>query len=208
MPNINLRCIIALVLLLTCPFLIEESLARELECGSVKGLSLDSPMNFCIKDKIYVAAVGHISENTHNDLLNFLNASVNKGYEIHSITFHSLGGTMLSGMLMGAFIREVKLDTHVGKGSVCASACFLAFIGGWSRKVTHDGKIGNHQMSYSTSTQGDIQAIQDMIGILSEYHKSLNVSPLAVTAAMTRRSNEMYWYSPKEQKEWGVVTTR
>jgi hypothetical protein len=52
----------------------------------------------------------------------------------------------------------------------------LAFIGGWSRKVTHDGRIGNHQISSDLTDVADIQDIQDLIGFLSEYHKEMQVS--------------------------------
>ncbi len=93
--------------------------------------------------------------------------------------------------MLGTVIRKLKLDTHVGESSSCASACMLAFIGGWSRKVTHDGRIGNHQVQNTLTDIGSIQGVQDLIGFLSEYHREMNVSPLAVTAAMTRRSNEI-----------------
>jgi hypothetical protein len=105
-------------------------------------------------------------------------------------------------------IRANKLDTHVGESSECSSACELAFIGGWSRKVTHDGRIGNHQIMNPYSEVERIQTVQDLISLLSEYHREMQVSPLAVTAAMSKRSNEMYWYSPREQREWGIVTIR
>ena len=47
-----------------------------------------------------------------------------------------------------------------------------------------------------------------MIDFLSRYHELMHVSPLAVFKAMSRRADDIYWYSPQEQREWGIVTKR
>lgn len=161
-----------------------------------------------MRTDIFIAAVGEISQNTPVQFANFLRRVVSEGYRPHSVTFHSPGGSLVGGIALGHLLRELKLDSHVGKGSECASACMIAFIGGWSRKVTHDGRIGNHQLSSTASDLANIGDIQTLIGLLSKYHTEMNVSPLAVTAAMTKRSNQMYWYTPRERAEWGIVTKR
>ncbi|MEZ5807906.1 MAG: hypothetical protein R3D65_09525 [Zhengella sp.] len=161
-----------------------------------------------MRNDIYIAAVGKITASTPDEFTAFLKRVRAAGYTPHSVTFHSPGGNMLAGMKMGADIRDRKLDTHVGESSRCASACMLAFIGGWSRKVTHDGRIGNHQFSHIDSAYAEIQSVQDMIGFLSSYHELMQVSPLAVMRAMTRRADDIYWYSPAERREWGIVTKR
>lgn len=177
-------------------------------CGTVSGLSYDNRMQFCMRTDIFISAIGRITASTPDDFIAFLREIDSRGYRPHSVTFHSPGGSLTGGIALGQIIRKLKLDTHVGKDSSCSSACMLAFIGGWSRKVTHDGRIGNHQVRNVESDVANVQDIQDLIGILSEYHKQMNVSPLAVTAAMTRRSDEMYWYSAMERSEWGIVTKR
>lgn len=177
-------------------------------CSEVPRLSFDKPMRFCMRTDIFIAAVGEITSSTPDEFVAFLNKIDDLGFRPHSVTFHSPGGSLLGGVTLGAVIRKLKLDTHVGEGSTCSSACMLAFIGGWSRKVTHDGRIGNHQIRNTETDIGSIQGIQDLIGFLTEYHQEMNVSPLAVTAAMTRRSHEMYWYSPTERRDWGIVTKR
>lgn len=165
-------------------------------------------MQFCMLTDIYISAVGEITPETPDRFVTFLRSIDSQGYRPHSVTFHSPGGSLASGIELGHLIRRLQLDTHVGKSSECASACMLAFIGGWSRKVTHDGRIGNHQLSNTASDVANIQDIQTLIGYLSDYHSEMNVSPLAVTAAMTKRSSAMYWYSPSERKEWGIETKR
>lgn len=180
----------------------------QVRCRDIVDLSYSNPMTFCMRSDIFVSAIGHVSKDTPIEFLSFLETVVKLGYEPHSVTFHSPGGSLLGGVTLGRVIRKLKLDTHVGKSSKCASACMLAFIGGWSRKVTHDGRIGNHQLSDSATDVASIEGIQDLIGYLVEYHKEMNVSPLAVTAAMTRHADEIYWYDSRERSEWGIVTKR
>ena len=177
-------------------------------CSDTAGLSFNSEMQFCMRTDIFIAAVGRITIDTPDNFVSFLRTIDSRGYQPHSITFHSPGGSLFGGIKLGGIIRELQLDTHVGEGSECSSACMLSFIGGWSRKVTHDGRIGNHQLSNTATDVASIEDVQSLIGYLSNYHREMNVSPLAVTAAMTRLSSEMYWYSPIEREEWGIVTKR
>ena len=177
-------------------------------CGEVPRLSFDREMQFCMLTDIYISAIGAISQRTPDDFIAFLRAIDGAGYKPHSVTFHSPGGSMVGGITLGRLIRHLGLDTHVGKSSQCSSACMLAFIGGRSRKVTHDGRIGNHQIENRYSDVDSVEAIQDTIGYLSRYHQEMQVSPLAVVAAMNRRSYEIYWYSPEERREWGIVTRK
>lgn len=177
-------------------------------CSDTVGLSFTNDMQFCMRTDIFISAVGRITINTPDNLESFLLTIGSRGYQPHSLTFHSPGGSLFGGIKLGRIIRELKLDTHVGEGSTCSSACMLSFIGGWSRKVTHDGRVGNHQLSNAATDVASIESVQSLIGYLSNYHREMNVSPLAVTAAMTRHSDEMYWYSSVEREEWGIVTKR
>lgn len=178
-------------------------------CRDVPRLQFDAPMRFCLRTNIYISAVGRITSATPADFLAFLReVDRSRLARPHSVTFHSPGGSIVGALALGRMIRTARLDTHVGQSSECASACFLAFIGGWSRKVTHDGRIGNHQIRNSVSEVDRVETVQDLIHLLSDYHREMQVSPLAVTAAMSKRSSEMYWYSPIERREWGIVTIR
>lgn len=177
-------------------------------CDAVGRLSYDAPMTFCMRTDIFIAAVGQITAQTPDEFLSFLGAVSRRGLRPESVTFHSPGGSLGAGIELGRIIRSLRLDTHVGKSSVCGSSCMLAFIGGWSRKVTHDGRIGNHQFKNRLREVDRVEDVQDLIARLAEYHREMNVSPLALSAAITRRADEMYWYSPQERAEWGIVTKR
>ena len=191
--------------------LASQALAIDLDCRSVTAsqgrLQKDQPMHFCMKSQIYVAAIGTIGQETPLRLMAFLDAARHAGYDPQSVTFHSDGGNLRAAIQMGKTIRAIGLDTHVGKDSICASACMEAFIGGRSRKVTHNGRIGQHQYSsqYGIDT---IENVQNKIAYLGEYYKSMQVSPLALTQSLTKTREEMYWYSQKEMSEWGIVTRR
>ncbi len=53
-----------------------------------------------------------------------------------------------------------------------------------------------------------IQQGQIQVGFLSRYHDLIQVSPLAVTGSMSRRADDIYWQSPAERREWGIMTKR
>lgn len=205
----KLRSLISLVALIIIGVTgASQAVAAPIECGQVNGLSYDNEMRFCLRSGIYVAAVGEITEATPARFAEFLREASAQGHIVHSVTFHSPGGNLLAGIVFGKIIRRLKIDTHVGEASNCASACALAFLGGWSRKVTHDGKIGNHQISHSVSDTGSIETTQELLAAIAEYHGEMNVSPLALTTAISKRKDQMYWYSPTERAEWGIVTKR
>ncbi len=174
------------------------------QCSDAGRIAYQAPMQFCMRTGIYISAVGVITQNTPNEFLRFLSKVDKLGFTPAAVTFHSPGGSLFGGLTLGSIIRERKLHTRVGQNSDCSSACMVAFIGGRSRKVAHNGSIGNHQFALDA----DDRVVQSLIAFVSDYHKRMDVSPLAVEAAMTRTPDEMYWYSPQEISEWGIVTRR
>ena len=94
-----------------------------------RGISfrLNQPMQFCMSTDIYMSAVGEITRATPEKLVKYLIALKRAGWKPHSITFHSPGGSLFAGMELGFVIRRLKLDTHVGQNSNCASAWHAGF---------------------------------------------------------------------------------
>lgn len=86
-----------------------------------------------------------------------------------SVCFNSLGGNLEGGIALGREIRKQGLDTCVlnyytetepdgdviihAENSVCLSACVFAFLGGVSREIEPNAKIGVHQISGQESGQ-------------------------------------------------------
>src|ERR1700739_921922 len=66
--------------------------------------------------------------------------------DIHKaiVLFSSNGGNVVAGLRIGKLIRLRNFITAVPDGVQCASACALAWLGGTSRFMGADAKIGFH----------------------------------------------------------------
>jgi len=67
--------------------------------------------------------------------------------DLREVRFDSRGGSLEAGIDIGEAIRARRLATRVTVGSVCASACVYAFLGGVIRAVDAGGRIGIHMAS-------------------------------------------------------------
>jgi len=110
-----------------------------------------------------------------------------------NLYFHSPGGSLLGGLALGAAIRDLHLNTIVGgdyeeqisssdsrtivKGSICASACAFAFLGGVRREVLDPKSYLVHQffselrISRESDTQKTVALLNsyvDRMGIRRE----------------------------------------
>jgi hypothetical protein len=56
-----------------------------------------------------------------------------------TIRLSSPGGNLFEGMALGEAIRKARFNAVVGRGTTCASACALAFLGGTARYATGTG---------------------------------------------------------------------
>jgi len=63
------------------------------------------------------------------------------------VGLHSPGGNLDAGIEIGKAIRFRGLDTAVGPGSVCFSACALAWLAGHQRYLAPDAYVGFHAAS-------------------------------------------------------------
>ena len=75
-----------------------------------------------------------------------------------TIRLSSPGGNLFEGMALGEAIRKARFNAVVGRGTTCASACALAFLGGTARYATGTGPgrtlefggwLGFHGFSFS-----------------------------------------------------------
>ncbi len=59
--------------------------------------------------------------------------------DFDSIRLSSPGGNLFEGMALGEAIRRARFNAVVDRGTTCASACALAFLGGTARYATGTG---------------------------------------------------------------------
>lgn len=76
-----------------------------------------------------------------------LTAALLAAERLREVRFDSRGGSLEAGIEIGETIRDRRLATRVTAGSVCASACVYAFLGGLIRTVDDGARIGIHMAS-------------------------------------------------------------
>jgi hypothetical protein len=100
-----------------------------------KGFTMDFSL---VNDKIY--ASGGIVSGDAAKLSQFvLDRNLTQGFDEYVVQFDSPGGSLIEGIEIGNIIRDARLETIVARGSQCASACALAFLGGTRRYATGEG---------------------------------------------------------------------
>jgi hypothetical protein len=75
------------------------------------------------------------------------------GRDVSLVVFSSAGGRILEAVAIGELIRARGFDTGVLAGSVCASACALAWLGGITRMMESGATVGFHA-AYSLDEDG------------------------------------------------------
>lgn len=143
---------------------------------------------------------------------------------LSGITFHSPGGSLREGILMGREIRKLNLDTFAsarlrawdgpgGRESVlvekmyCMSACAYAFAGGVNRHVELGSAIGVHQFASAKPNQNSESTAQVTTTLLRSYLGDMGVRPELVDIASVMAPSEMHILSATEVKQLRLDNT-
>lgn len=143
---------------------------------------------------------------------------------LSGITFHSPGGSLGEGILMGREIRKLNLNTFAsarlrawdgpgGRESVlvekmyCMSACAYAFAGGVNRHVELGSAIGVHQFASATPTRNSESTAQVTTTLLRSYLRDMGVHPDLVDIASLMAPSEMHILSATEVKRLRLDNT-
>jgi hypothetical protein len=186
----------------------------------------------------WIAAEGEIAADSVADLENYLNTKWNFAkdkfkYEVH---LSSPGGSLIGGIRLGEFFRKYRFNTYVAKtvpdgfgystlaDGACASACAIAFIGGFERHAEAD-RLGIHQFYQEMSLKNPSEKLfdaldmstQQMVGaILIDYAFRMDVDPRFIAIASATPPNQMHFLSkeemdslrvnwrPKEFEPWAI----
>jgi len=143
---------------------------------------------------------------------------------ISGIVFHSPGGSLGEGMLMGREIRKLNLDTFAsarlrawdgpgGHESIlvanmyCMSACAYAFAGGVNRHVELGSAIGVHQFASSILNRNSESSAQITTTLLRSYLVDMGVRPELVDIASLMAPSEMHILNATEVKRLRIDNT-
>ena len=86
--------------------------------------------------------VGDIEEGDYSRIINALQSSSQK-----TLYLNSDGGVVTEALKIGGYLRDLGVETRLGKFSRCASACVLIFAGGVIRNAHDTAEIYVHMGS-------------------------------------------------------------
>lgn len=126
-----------------------------------------------------------------------------------SVSFFSGGGNVYKAMEFGRLIRSLGLQTVAARGSECASACSLSFLGGVTR-YAEPGAIGVHKSSFSDTSGMNVEdavaAVQQQTADVISYMNEMGVDPSLLQLALKYDSNDIRYLSSSEMTRFRVTT--
>ena len=96
---------------------------------------------------------GEIAEGDTERLIKIIRDVNQAGQLVSGIRLNSSGGNLLEGAKIADAIRVGRIVTVISNGSICASACFLAFAAGSEKFASYSSRVGVHGASDATGNE-------------------------------------------------------
>jgi ATP-dependent protease ClpP protease subunit len=123
-------------------------------------------------------------------------------YTHAAVLLISEGGNLLAGIEIGRIIRVRNFSTGVAPGTLCASACAMAWLGGTSRYMSANSRVGFHA-AYIVK---DGVARETGLGnaIVGAYVTQLALPMSAVIYITAAAPHEMTWLTAEDARRVGI----
>ncbi len=119
------------------------------------------------------------------------------------VVFHSGGGDLLTGLVIGETIRMRQLATAVPPGAICTSACALAWLAGPQRLKSVMGMVSFHaawvERDGATAETGAGNAV------VGAYLTDLGLPLSAILFATSAGPEDMNWLTEETGREVGIA---
>ncbi|MDB5649714.1 MAG: Periplasmic protein-like protein [Hyphomicrobiales bacterium] len=116
------------------------------------------------------------------------------------IAFDSPGGSAIAGIEIGTTIRMKGFKTWVSDGSVCASACALAWLGGSKRLVGTSAKVGFHAV-FNKDTGAETGTGNALVGA---YMARIGLPDRAIFYITQASPKSMTWLNFEDAEAYGI----
>ncbi len=130
--------------------------------------------------------------------------------EAAGIDLDSSGGSVNDALAIGRTIRSAGLDTRVGDGAVCMSACPYMLAGGTARQVADGGLVGVHQHYFGeNSILPAFLAVQDVQrgqAAVMDYLTEMGVDLRLMSHALKTPPKEINILDPDLMAELNLTT--
>jgi hypothetical protein len=118
------------------------------------------------------------------------------------VAFDSAGGNLLAGLRIGETMRAHGYSSLVPEGSVCASACAIAWLGGAKRYLASGGRLGFHAASGGDGVSAPGNAL------VGAYMAKLGLGEEAVYALTAANPDEIAWLDFAGARQLGIAVER
>ncbi|WP_414896724.1 hypothetical protein [Rhodovulum sp. YEN HP10] len=160
-------------------------------------------------DRLQVS--GRIAPGDADRLLGELSRRARNGDAIRLLELDSTGGSVRDALAIGRTLRERGIDTAVGDGAICFSACPYMFAGGVERSVAPDGRLGVHQHYFGENTfLPAFMAVKDIQRGQAEvmaHLREMGIDPALLEPAMRTPPGEIYLLDRQELIAFRLVTS-
>ena len=156
--------------------------------------------------RVVIQIFGQIESGDTDAFVDALRQAIAAGKLIQNVQLHSAGGKLVEGARLAAAIRLAKVSTFVGAGSVCASACFLAFAAGDPKFAAPGALIGVHKASEKDGRETALSgaATRSMAG----FAKELGVPSGIVARMVSTPATQIMWLTPQDLRSMGVAQAK
>ncbi|GAB4072404.1 hypothetical protein KHC28_26295 [Ancylobacter sonchi] len=155
-----------------------------------------------------IRAEGSIQNGDTTRLQVFLAAQPRR--PISAIYLSSPGGSLYEGLRLGRYFKDNRIKTIVEGGSICASACAFAFLGGHDEKgkpwrsSSDNSQLGFHAFSTPGQPLRNENETQHTVADLLAYGQEIDAPLDLLVAAFATPSDQMYWLSQLEICRLGI----
>ncbi len=133
-------------------------------------------------------------------LTNEIKKYFDKYPNIELVHLDSIGGRILEGHKLSAYLKSKKISTYIAK--TCNSACIDVFLAGKYRIIDEKAKLGFHQPTYPGLTEEEFQYNLDE---LKQYYINQGLNVNFVDKVLSTPHETLWKPSTQELKEAGVV---
>ena len=118
------------------------------------------------------------------------------------VVFHSPGGNLYAGIEIGKAIRLKGFSTFVPAGSLCASACALAWLAGRSRLMSESARVGFHAAYLKKDGQSNVSSSAN--AVVGAYLNQIGLSTSAVIYITSAPPEGMQWLNIQDAQRVGL----
>jgi hypothetical protein len=121
--------------------------------------------------------------------------------QIARLSLSSDGGSVITALHIGGYVRDHHLATQVSGQDRCASACAVIWVAGSPRYVGQSAQVGFHA-AYDSANNNQVTSVGN--ALIGAYLARMGLGNKAVTYVTSAPPNEMQWLSLADARAVGI----